>query len=690
MSRAGLRCSRAAAGAALALQAALAAGEARIEPSFGERWVAAGEALVLGIDAATFAARSELRVFVGSEDVTAWLTAPEPGLLRLEPRGGPWPAGEQALVLYRVAQRQWQELARLPLKVLSPAGFEASRFTPRAELQSKGRADEDRSDGAATSPRGTYLDLAGRFGGSWQGAREGWQFEAQANVQATSHRPEALRAAELRDAAPRVDLADYRLAAAHGDDRFEFGHVSHGRHPLLVNGMASRGAALAAQMGGRFDLAAAAMNGTAIVGYHNPTGLEEQDHRVHALTVGAELLTERPGALRAELTLLDAALLPRSGFDQGSVADAERSRGFGVRLLARSAGGRARADLAWARSRHLHPFDPLLAQAGESVAVRAATRDAHRVELSFDLLEAGGEQPRQLALSLLHERTAPLYRSLAAAFASDQMHTRVALSAAWRGATAQLQAAERVDNLARIPTLLRTGTGEWAASVSLPLPAWFGAGDRADSGWPQLSGSWQQVHQRARNAPDTLASGIAASHRPDQLNRSGQLALAWQRKRGSFGYTLTWSDQDNRQSGRERADFRNLGHQLSAAWSLGEALRLNAGAQRSRQLAREQALIRYVNGLSIGADWQALERLALAAQWSLNLQDNSAASATQRAAAAHLQATWRFELPTADRKLPGQAFVRYARQHDRQRDLAFGTASALEAWWVDLGLSVAY
>jgi hypothetical protein len=655
--------------------------------------VARDESLSLRVGPDTFAALSQLRVFVGPVDVTAWLSAPAPGELRLQPAGAPWPEGRSELVLYRVDPAQWHELARLPLQARGAGGFETSTTKPRAELQLKGRGAEGRSDGAPTSPRGRYADFAARGGLEWNGARDGWQFDAGANVQGASQRAEALRASQLGATAPKLDLADYRLQAAQGVHRIEIGHISHGNHPLLINGMASRGMNLATQLGGRVDLALNAMNGSAIVGYDNLLGMQESEHSIHALTLGTELQADRPGALRAELTLLDASLLPQTGFDTGAVPDAERSRGFGLRVLGRSRGGSLRADLAWARSRHRNPFDPLLAQGGALVDVEATTREAHRVDLQWDLLTRDTAAPAapNATLGLMHERVAPLYRSLAAAFASDQMHTRLSLQGGWSGATLQLQAARREDNLARIATLLRTGTDEITAAFTLPLPAWLGPheGAAADaSWWPQLAGSWQQVHQRALNAPAIDTSGIAPSHRPDQQNRNAQLNLSWTHALGSFGYGLAASEQDNRQPGREQADFRNLTHQLTLAWTLHDTLRANASVQRARQHSVEQNLVRRIEGATLGLDWQARERLGFAAQASRNTQGDSADSAFTLGWTGHLQANWRIDLPGPGRPIPLQMFARYARQHDTQRDNVFGLAQSLRSWWLDVGLSV--
>lgn len=684
------------AGAAAAAAAALASvvGAAAAQPmaaDFDGRWVAGDETLVLRIDADLQQRWRRLRVFVGTGDVTALLRLAAPGVLELMPGSTPWAPGEAELVAWDAST--WTEVARVPVRVRSAAGFERSEFTPRAELQLKSRAADHRNDGQPSSPRGTYADTVGQGGLAWAGTRGGWRLEAQAGVGGSSHRAEALRFAELQARAPKVDLAEYRLLLARGEHALEVGHLSYGNHPLLINGVASRGLAARTRVAPGIDLSLTALNGKAVVGADDLLGLDETDQRTGALSLGIELLPERAGGLRAELTWLDASNVARSGFDTGEVPDAERSRGLGLRLLGRTAGGRVAGELALARSRFSNPFDPLLAQGGESQAVRTETRSAHLADLQVVLLQQaplfGREQAVDFSVGLRHERAAPLYRTLGAFVTADQALTRLQLQAAVQGAQLQWQASRRHDNLERIATLLRTRSDEQTLVLNLPLPAWWGTAGQP-SWWPILGANWQRMQQRAVNAPRAEDSGIAATHRPDQRNRMQQLNLGWTVGQGTLNYALSRAHQDNRQPGREQADFRSLGHQVSTAWPLSETLRVNASFNRSRTLSIEQGLVTWVTGGSFGLDWQASERWSHAASLSHNLNDDSLDRASARNTGAQLQSSWRFTVPGLDRPLPGQAFVRIARQGDRNRDRVFELSSDMRSWWVDVGVSISF
>ena len=209
--------------------------------------------------------------------------------------------------------------------------------------------------------------------------------------------------------------------------------------------------------------------------------------------------------------------------------------------------------------------------------------------------------------------------------------------------------------------------------------------------WPAASLSWQRVHQRAVNAPDPNASGIAATHRPDQRNRNLQANLQWTLPQGwALAYALARSHQDNRQPGRERADFRSLSHQVSLTAPLGETLRTTLALTRSRNLSLETSLVAWTTGGTLGVDWLAGERWALSANLSNNRNHDSLDKASARSLGVQLQSSWRFELPGPVKALPVQAFVRLSRQGERNDDRVFGLSNDQRIDWVDVGLSMSF
>jgi hypothetical protein len=660
---------------------------AQPQADFAQRWVRPTDTLTLRVPQEL--AGADLRVIAGATDVSALIRFPQPGVLALDLRVAPLPPGESELILYRADAPQWEEVARFPLKVLTATGFEKSRFEPKLDLASKSQFGARATGTAALPARTPYNDLTGRGGASFELARGAFGFDGSFNAAGSSFRDEALRFGELAARAPKTDLADYVVNTRWHDTRLTVGHLSWGNHPLLLNGYGSRGLSLMQRFGTRADVSLAAINGTAIVGYDNLLGLDAADHRIYGAGFGFELLGSRPGALRAELTLLDAALESRNNFNVGEVTDAEQSRGIGLRLSGSTAGNRVRVDLALARSRYVNPFDPLLAQGGALQPVQPVTSRARSADLSFDLLQASqalsAHHPLTVTLALHHERLAPLYRSLGATLNADQQLNRAALTAQIGGAQVRLSAARREDNLDNVATILKNRTD--TSGFGLTLPPW-GADAAGRSWWPQVSYNGQLTHQRALNAPLTAASGIAETHRPDQKNADHQLSLAWTRDPWSFSYALSYATQDNRQIGRENADFANLGHQLTLTLRAFDALNLNLGVSRARNDSTEKNVAAYTTGGTAGVDWQLGARWSLAANVGRTLNNDSQDVSQSANSTAQAQLSYRYELPSFGRKLPGQVFIRCARQGSATRDSVFGlnTRGSNTAW--DAGLSM--
>lgn len=105
-----------------------------LEPLNGE-WTARDRQIVLRVDDRPPASEGRIAVFVGTNDMTALCAQQRSGELRCSPTMLHLPEGEQEIVVYLVkSAAQWQEIARLPLKVLSGAGLEVSELTPRLDL----------------------------------------------------------------------------------------------------------------------------------------------------------------------------------------------------------------------------------------------------------------------------------------------------------------------------------------------------------------------------------------------------------------------------------------------------------------------------------------------------------------------------------------------------------------------------
>jgi hypothetical protein len=661
-----------------------------VQGHFVDRWVADDETLQLQVRAEVFPQWPRWRVFIGDREVTPLLRAGKvPGQLQLDPMRLRWPAGESELRL--VDGQSWDELARLPLRVLTAGGFESSSLSPRLDMSTDSRARERRNDGQALSPRGTYVEAASQAGFAWQALRGDWQFEAGANTSGHSDRNKALRFGELAARAPKLDLADYRVAVAHAGHQLQLGHLTAPTHPLLAQELVHRGVALRGLLGDAGQLSLHVLNGSQIVGWDNPLGLAETQHRMQLLSWGFELLPARPGGLRAELGLLDAAVLARRDFNVGEVPDVERSRGVSLHVSGQTESGRVRGNLAIARSRFVNPFDPELALDGQLQPVQPTTRTAWTGELQADVLVPQGDAAWQpaLTLRLRHEQAAPLYRSLAAAVTPDQRTRSVSLQLALEDAQLSLQHLHRVDNLDLVPTLLRTRTIEQRVSTSVPLARWLGDGS-SDSPWPAVAWSWQAVHQRAVNAPAPEDSGFGESQRPDQRTVSQQLGLSWLLSQGAASWTLSRQTLDNRQPGRELADTDNRSQQWQLEWTFNPRWQGQWTLQRGRQYQRETDLAQRVAALTAGLDWRPDERWSLGVQVGLNRTRDRRGQLQTRSSTGQVQLARRFDLPAIDKPLPAQWTLRLGRQLEHQRDDRFALATDWRGWWIDIGLAVGF
>jgi hypothetical protein len=257
----------------LALAQGAAQASAAPYAAFAERWVARDEVLVLRLGSDLQARWRQWRWFVGTREVTALARLAAPGVIELVP-AAPWSAGESELVL-REGDAAGTEVARWPLRVRNSAGLEKAEVTRhQLDLGSEGRGADKRSDGRPTSPRTGQADATAGLGGGWKGQREDWALEAAANLTGHSQRARALRYGQLADEAPKLDLADYRLAVGWREQQvLEVGHLSAGSHPLLASSFASRGIGLRSRLALGTDLALHALRGTAVVGWSDPSGL---------------------------------------------------------------------------------------------------------------------------------------------------------------------------------------------------------------------------------------------------------------------------------------------------------------------------------------------------------------------------------------------------------------------------------
>jgi len=531
------------------------------------------------------------------------------------------PAGATEVVVFLVRSgSMWEEIARAALRVRTRVGFDQQHYRPSVELSSTGPMARGDPADVAPDPRGAYQDATVRFGVDGEHVRDAWRITTQANAIAVTEPSQRLRFGELQQRAPGIDLADFRITAGGGAWGVSLGHQSTGQHRLLANGFGSRGLGGMVRVGPAVAFDGALLNGTSIAGWSNPLGMNDPRHRVASAGVSVEFVPSRPGAFMLHLAGVDGSLLARTNFVQSAATDVEQSRGGGVRVIMSDAAQRVRFEGGYARSRFTNPSDPLLDRGADVVAVRAETRSAYFAELAADVLRnvpLTSSLPTSLAIGARHERADPLYRSIATFVQPDRDASGADVTGTLGPLSVKSGLAVSRDNLQRVLSVLTTRTRQHTISASLPL------GNRCNGTtcWlPNASYSRDRSRQFGEGVP--IDGEFNASHVPDQVSLNHLASLGWTVRGLAMEYRWNASAQDNRQPGRENADFRTTVNALSVSGGSVGGADIGLDASRERQLNVEFNTTQRIDRLGGTVRWQprrAADVLAVASHaWGAN------------------------------------------------------------------------
>lgn len=655
-----------------------------VTAGFGTAPVSTADPVMLTLSHPLGPGEGRLAAFVGTTDWSDVFTVRGTTAI-LTPGSSALPAGTTEVTAYLVTpQGEWRELGRFPLTLTAPAA--TSRALKRAlDLAFKAQLAEDHRPDANAPPRATFQDLSLQAALEADASSQTYTRKASIKIVGTTHREEALRFKTIGTEAPPVDLAGYAIGLGQGRARFSLGGLSSGSHRHLMNGFQGRGATATLPLGRPGQLTLAAVSGSQIVGWDNPLGLDTSAHRILLGTLGVEFMPARPGALRLEASLLQGSVLPLANYNQGLVRDAATSRGLGLRVVASQGSGRVRLEASLARSRFQSAPDPEL-ESGLPIAAEAPTQaDARYAHAEIDALSlgAGGRLPFTLTLTAQHERLDPLYRSVGVQVQADLQQNLLGAGVRLGEGSLRFVHTRTEDNLDRVPSILTTLTRENAVEVSLPLSSLLSS--EGQPALPLLTYSLAQVRQFGAGLPPD--SDFAASQVPDQLSVSHTAGAQWQWESGSFGYSLTASRQDNRQPGRQAADFAQQTHQLSFGFvrqeRLDASLELQLESSENQELHQTDRLRRI--GLNLNPRLRGLGLTAVVgASWS----DAAGAERTARNLDADLQAWWRLGL-RAGRKAPSTTvFVRWATRQARVSNPVLRVDDDRAAWQLSAGLNL--
>lgn len=687
----------------------------------------------------------KLAILIGSTDVSNLFKATENTLI-YDPTALPLPLGESAVTVYLVSSTgEWKEIARLPLKVSNekpqqpgtdnkpdeekpteekpteqtqtetkpaeqtnngqatqdqaadPAaqpqkrrfGFDKLEITPAITLGLKAQVAQASFPAVGISQRIVFTDLTFTGGVRWEMARGAFSAQNQFDFVGSSFRQEAIRFGTLGDEAPRVDLSSYLMQHQIGKAKYLLGHTSYGALRHLVNGFSSRGMTLAVPINTQLDVSLAAMNGTSIVGYENFFGIAKRRHQLTSAALGFEFLPARPGGLRIEAGVMSGWLQPLNNFSQGAINDAERSRGFGFRLIATDKSQRFRFEGGWTRNQFFNPADALLDQNQRTVDVRPLWRNAHYLDVAYDLFKDRAvlkDKKLNLTIAVRHERIDPLFRSLGASTQADKFSNEIAVNGSLGEITAQYSHQRFDDNLANIPSILKSLTRGHTLAVAVPLASVFSDPQKPSKLLPRLAWNFNRVYQFGAAIPVNGGFEIDPASIPDFAGTNHGVTADWEFKKWRLGYRWNYSLQDNRQRGNELADLRNFTNGATVGMTLHPNLDLNLEINAESALDRRTASVNRTYRLAPNFTWRMTGLTTLASNVSFTLAGDAADTRSNRNIEFDIQyaVSFKFEKDRF-RKLAGQMFIRYANQYSLARDL--GLSDLTRNQTLNIGLS---
>lgn len=628
-----------------------------------EQFLQSQAPIELKLSRAPSPAEGRIAVFVGSADLTTLFELSGTRLI-FQSRGDDLPAGESELKVFLVTGPTWKEIAKFPIRVLTPKGFETAQFAASTEVRNTGQLAEQVSGGQVASDRPQFQSVGATFGLQTRHKRGRVSLTSETHFLGAGQKSEALRFGEQGDRAAQIDLADYVIRFEAPYTTVALGQVSTGTNRHLINGFGSRG--VTATFGTpRASISIGAANGTSIVGTDNILGLNRANHRILSSTLALELLPSRPGALHVEATALQGSVASQSGFTQGGITSADRSDGYGFQVAASTPAQRLRVAAGFANSVSQFAAEPPTS-GGSVTATPSHRKSARYLEANVGLLQDRKffvVVPVTLNLALRHERVDPLYRSVAVSTQSDIQRDGFDLSGNIDAVSLQLSGSRTSDNLSAVASLMTSRSQGTAITLSTPLASLLRANPTRT--WiPTFNYARQQMHQFGVGVP--TGGGFSASDIPDQQTTIQDAGLNWQIDQWQLGYRVNQSDQDNRQPGFETADASTRTHGVTVGVTPRSNLRVGLEIGVERQDNKKLAQKNYLRRGAINANWNVTPVTTLDGSLTLSSTQDRGADGDTHLSAVQLGIArginlWRSESPTPR----GQVFLRFTKRDNR-------------------------
>jgi hypothetical protein len=661
-----------------------------IASNFAGRQVPPTDRIEMKLSRALTPVDGTVAVFFGETDITALLERGDDGITYVS-GAALLTDGDNTITVYLVTPAgTWNKVSELPISIAAtaaesplpggvaeipettvsaPGANERSfDFTPNMAINLKGQNQTLTFPREASPERNPFGEVDGQANIELKVTNRGWTLNNRFDFVGVGFQRNALRFGELQNNAPKIDLSSYLIELKKGRFSLKLGHVSFGSNRHLVNSFSSRGVSVTVPAGPQNEVTLLAANGTSIVGYDNFMGVTRRKHSVVGVTFAREFFKEHPGRLRFEVTAMRGSLLPLTNFNQREVNDAEKSLGAGFQVIGNLLQERLRYNAGFTRSRFHNPRDSNIEQGIELSPIAAVTRDARHAEISFDFirgLKVWQDRKLKLTGTYRHEEIEPLFRSVVASTQADRRQNQFEISASLGDLSVVVGNLRDNDNLAEIVSILRSITRRNNVIVAIPLTSFF-TPSKPNRFLPRLSYTFDRVHQFGAAFPNG-GEFTSASHIPDQESISQAANAQWQlSEKLTVGYRYNRAFQDNKQPGRERADFESSVNGLSLSYAPFESLTFGLELSRELQRAFEQPRLDGTFRLGTQATWQTpfLKNSTLNMNVSSTIAGDAGKLNETRSAEFDVQWSYRFGVGKKKfRKAEAQFFIRYANRY---------------------------
>jgi len=669
-----------------------------ITASFSGNEINPNEQIILTLSRELKPDEGRFAILVDSTDVTSLFTK-DVNTLTYTPKLFPLPIGESKLVVHVVTpQDVWETLSEFSLRVKADetakidtedplteeatdearesidsestekAGKLSVEFTPNVALNVKGQNQTKTFPEDNAPERNPFTDLAGQGNILFKVSKRGWTLNSQFDFAGSSFIQEALRFGELENKAPKIDLSNYLIELSKDRIKFNLGHVSFGSNRHLLNAFSSRGFTLQVPIGKQNDFTFAAANGSSIVGYNNFLGIKRKKHSLISGTFAREFIATRPGGLRLEFSVLRGSLLPLTNFNQGEINDAEKSLGFGFKVLGSDKKQRLRYELSFTRSKFNNPSDPNLEQDFDVTEIKPETKNAHYAEISFDILQGLSlwkEKKLKLTGTFRHEQIAPLFKSIGTFSQADRRKFQYELTGNFGEMSFGFGNLSSRDNLDNIASILRTLNHQNNFRIGMPLNSFFSP-EKPNKWLPTVSYTFGLTHQFGAFLP-TAGLFTDESQVPDQKSYNQAFNAQWEISENfGLGYVHSRTFQDNRQIGRVNADLATASNGITATYRPFQTLGLDFDFARERQKSFELNRVDRTFRIGTKGTWQnaLFTNSVLSGSFSFTMAGDTGNLSDTRNS--ELDAQWAYNFSFGEekfKKVSGQFFVRYANRY---------------------------